>query len=138
MSKSNMKDITVRNFGENRLHMVMIHPQTNRFESLNADGTIKPCSIVGLDLDLALVRIERWIDTVTPDDVTYYGSFRSLAEYAAWRAELPCGDQEVRWDVTVETTSGQIRAYICTSNLALPQVFESICQDLERSAEGAA
>ena len=118
--------------------MVMMHPRTNRAEYLNATKTSKPQPDARFDMEHALSHIERWIDTVGPDDVTYYGSFRSPAGYAAWRAELLCSDREVRWDVTVETANGRIKAYICTSNLPLPQVFKDVCQDLEKFVGGAA
>ena len=49
-----------------------------------------------------------------------------------------CCDQEVTWDVTIETADGRIKAYICTSNLPLPQVFKDVCQDLEKFVGGAA
>ena len=138
MKKTSMETITARDLSEGGIRMVMMHPRTNRAEYLNTAKTIRPQQVVRFDMEHALSRIERWIDTVTPDDVTYYGSFRSTQEYAIWRTGLLCGDREVRWDVTVETADGRIKAYICTSNVPLPQVFKDVCQDLEKFVGGAA
>lgn len=139
MGKSSIKTITVRDFSGSKLHMVSMHPHTNRMEYLNADKTIRPQPIGCSSADHTIEQVERWLDTASPDDVTYYGSFRSLVAYAAWRGELLCEDQEVQWDVTVEYTSGEIASYVSTAlNRPLPQVFADVFETAERVTGGAA
>jgi len=139
MSENSIKTITVRDFSGSKIHMITMHPHTNRMEYLNAEKEIRPRPIDCGGANRVIGEVENWIGTASPDDVTYYGSFRSLVQYAAWRGELLCEDQEVQWDVTVEYTSGEIASYVSTAlNRPLPEVFADIFASAERAVGGAA
>ena len=139
MSKNSIQTISVRDFGGSKLRMVTMHPRTNRMEYLNTDKDIRPRRIDRIDAGRVFEQVENWLGTASPDDVTYYGSFRSLVQYAAWRGELLCESQDVQWDITVEYTSGEIASYVSTAlNRPLPQVFADVFASAEQAEGGAA
>ena len=139
MGKNTIQTISVRDFGGSKLRMVTMRPRTSRMEYLNAEKDIRPRRIDRIEAGQAFEQIENWLGTASPDDVTYYGSFRSLVQYAAWRGELLCESQDVQWDITVEYTSGEIASYVSTAlNRPLPQVFADIFASAEQAEGGAA
>ena len=138
MSDNSIKIITARHIGGGRVRILSLRTDTRRIDYMNSMISVKPEQNKVVDFNDALERIVKWQLSVGPDDVTYHGVFKNSAAYGAWCADLLCDDHNVKWDVTVEYTSGSIAAYICTSELPFPLVFDDLCQEAELTRGGAA
>ncbi len=138
METNGIKLITARHVDGGRVRILSLRTNTRRIDYLNSDLSVRPEQNNVVDFDDALGRIKKWQASAGPDDVTFYGTFKNSAAYGAWCADLICDDHCVAWDITVEYTDGSVAAYVCTSDLPFPLVFDDLCQEAELTRGGAA
>jgi len=126
---SNMTTITARNLDAEDASMIVMYLPQHR---LTLSNPLKPedakKTVALFDCDRAITEIKRWFFSVGPGDVTYHKSFDNEDEYTAWRAELPCEDHEVSWDVLIEYESGGMTTFVCTGSQTFPEIFRQITE----------
>jgi len=138
MDMTAIKLISARHINGRQVRIITLRPATRRIDYMNSLISVRPERNNVLDFDDAMERIRKWQANVGPDEVTYHGTFKDAADYAAWCADLLCDDHNVVWDVTIEYEGGGMAAYICTSDRAFPLVFDDLCQEAELTRGGAA
>ena len=105
-------------------YTMIIRPSERRIERLDRSGhTIARKMLERGVFDNLLDGIKQWMLGAGPDDVTYYGQFKTADEYNAWCASLMCEDHEVRWDVLCEYTDGSFISFVCTDSHSFPAPF---------------
>lgn len=105
-------------------YTIMIRPLDRRIEWRDREGNSFSKRTVERDaFDALMGVIKHWMLGTGPEDVTYYGQFKTPEEYSAWCAGLLCEDHEVRWDILCEYTDGSLSVFICTGSLAFPKPF---------------
>ena len=138
---SKIKLITVHNneravdgCGED--YVLTIRPLEHRMDWRDRSGNaLGKNRLTGSDFDTMLDEIKRWMLGAGPEDVTYYGQFKTQEEYAEWCAALLCEDHEVLWDVQCEYTDGSCAVFICADSRPFPAPFASVIQKAVIAAE---
>ena len=112
--------------------IILFFPARELYYGIAHTSRLRKMPITDFNFAAALAELDAWMSAAGPEDVTYYGMFKSVDQYDAWRGELYDENCEASWEFTVLRKDGSITSYVSDTSHPFPKLFQDIRVVAER------